>query len=437
MQKYLIAVLSTLWMPAADLTLADAARSALNENPAIAAAKQQESAAASRIKQVETTRLPRVQWQESVQGGNNPVYVFSSLLTQRQFSQANFAVDALVRPAPLQNFQSQLGLEQSVYDFGRTNARRREAETGRGLAGEERKRRELEIVTNTARAYLGALLADAGARAAEQALKSVEATRDRAVALRNAQMATDADVLAVEVHIATAREEIIRRKQQSEVARAALNHALGQPLETVHTLTTSLAALPAEPAPSPAAQRPEMRMAALQEELAKVRGEQASALLRPEIGIRLQLESDRQNFVTKGGANWIAMGTFKWNLFDGGMARQMRAEAGHAAAAANSEAKAITSAVQLQIRQAESALRAAAAREAVTEAAIAQAKETIRILRNRYGAGLANITEVLRAETALLEAETRRLAALHDQRIARIEREAAAGTLTGDSNVLR
>jgi outer membrane protein TolC len=77
------------------------------------------------------------------------------------------------------------------------------------------------------------------------------------------------------------------------------------------------------------------------------------------------------------------------------------------------------------------------AREAVTSATVTQANETVRILRNRYGAGLATVTDVLRAETALLEAETRRLAALHDQRIARIEREAAAGTLTGDSDVLR
>jgi outer membrane protein len=115
----------------------------------------------------------------------------------------------------------------------------------------------------------------------------------------------------------------------------------------------------------------------------------------------------------------------------------MRAEAGHAAASAASETRALTSAVDLQIRQADSAIKSAAAREAVTQATIAQAKETIRILRNRYGAGLANVTEVLRAEAALLEAETRRLAALHDQRIARIEREAAAGNLTGDSNVLR
>ncbi|MBL8240305.1 MAG: TolC family protein [Bryobacterales bacterium] len=437
MQKYLIAVLSTLPIPAAGLSLADAARMALNDNPAITAARQMESAAATRLRQVDTAKLPRVQFQESIQGGNNPVYVFSSLLTQRQFSQANFAVNALVRPDPLQNFQSQLGVEQSVYDFGRTDARRREAETGRSLAAEERRRRELEIVTHTARAYYGALLAEAAKTAAEQALKSVEATRDRAMALRSAQMATDADVLAVEVHLATAREEIIRRDQQAEVARAALNHALGQPLDTVQTLTTPLSApLPAE-SPALAIQRPEVKMAGLQEELAKARAAQASAMMRPELGIRFQLEADRQNFVTKGGANWIAMGTLRWNLFDGGMARQMRAEAGHAATAAASETRAAASAVTLQVRQAESAIRAAAARESVTQAAIAQAKETIRILRNRYGAGLANVTEVLRAEAAMLEAETRRLAALHDQRIARIEREAAAGTLNGDSNVLR
>jgi outer membrane protein len=437
MQRYLIAVLSSIGLAAAELSLADAARLALQENPAIAAARQQESAAAARIRQVETARMPRVQWQESIQGGNNPVYVFSSLLTQRQFSSANFAVPSLVRPDPLQNFQSQLGVEQTVYDFGRTVARKKEAETSRTMAVEERKRRELEIVTHTARAYYGALLAEAGLKAAEQALASVKATRERAVALRNAQMATDADVLAVDVHLATAEEAIIQRRQQAEVARAALNHALGQPLETAQILTTPLTAMAAGGGEAGTAQRPEVRMAALQEEIAKSRGEQASAMLRPEVGLRFVLEADRQNFVTKGGANWIAMGTFRWNLFDGGMARQMRAEAGHAAAAAASETKAAASAVNLQVRQADAAIRAAAAREAVTSATVAQANETVRILRNRYGAGLATVTDVLRAETALLEAETRRLAALHDQRIARIEREAAAGTLNGDSDVLR
>jgi outer membrane protein TolC len=436
MQKHLLAALLTLPLAAADLSLLDAAKLAISGNPSLAASRHMEKAAATRVQQVETARRPRVQFQESVQGGNNPVYVFSSLLTQRQFSAANFAVPALVRPDPLQNFQSQLAAEQTVYDFGRTNARRREAQTGIQLSAAESRRRELDILTQTARLYYGIQLAEAAATAAEQALKSVEATRDRAIALRNAQMATDADVLSVEVHLATAKEEIIRRRQQADVARAALNQSLGQPLETAYTLTTPLTAPLTETAAT-TANRPEVKMAALQEELAKSKGEQASAMLRPEIGLRFMLEADRQNFVNKGGVNWVAMGTFKWNLFDGGLARQMRAEAGHSAASAASETRALTSAVDLQIRQADSAIKSAAAREAVTQATIAQAKETIRILRNRYGAGLANVTEVLRAEAALLEAETRRLAALHDQRIARIEREAAAGNLTGDSNVLR
>jgi outer membrane protein TolC len=436
MQKHLIALLATLPIAAADLSLQDAARLALTNNPAIAAAKHLESAAATRSLQAAAALRPRVQFQESIQGGNNPVYVFSSLLTQRQFSAANFAVPALVRPDPLQNFQSQLGLEQTVHDFGRTAARRREAETGRALSTQEIRRRELEILTHTARAYFGAQLAEAAKSAAEQALKSVEATRDRALALRKAQMATDADVLAVEVHLATAHEEIIRRSQQAEVARAALNHALGQPLDTVYTLTSPLTASAAS-AGSAEIQRPEVKMAALQQDLAKSRADQATAMLRPEIAIRFQLEADRQYFVTKGGVNWTAMGTLKWNLFDGGMARQMRAEANHTAAAAAAETRAAASAVSLQVRQADAALRSAAARQSVTQSAIAQAKETIRILRNRYSAGLANITQVLSAEAALLEAETRRLAALHDQRVAQIEKEAAAGNLNGDSNVLQ
>ncbi len=437
MQKYFMAMLSTLAAAASDLSMAEAARRALQDNPAITAERQRESAAEARVAQVESARRPRVQLQESVQGGNNPVYVFSSLLTQRQFSQANFAVNGLVRPSPLQNFQTQIGVDQPVHDFGRTVARKKEAEAGRGMAAEERRRRELEILTQTARAYYGVLLAEASRLAAEQALRSVEATRERALALRNAQMATEADVLAVEVHLATAREEIIVRQQQGEVARAALNHALGQPLDTVQTLSTPLAPIALAEASLRAADRPEVRMTALQGEIAKARGEQASAMLRPELGVRFQLEADRQYFLTRGGVNWLAMGTFRWNLSDGGLARQMRAEAGHAAAAAASETRSVTSAVALQVRQADSAIRAAAARLAVTEAAIQQAKETIRILRNRYGAGLTTVAEVLRAEAALLGAETRRLAALHDQRIAGIEREAAAGTLTGDSNVLR
>jgi outer membrane protein TolC len=61
----------------------------------------------------------------------------------------------------------------------------------------------------------------------------------------------------------------------------------------------------------------------------------------------------------------------------------------------------------------------------------------LRITQNRYEAGLGNVTDLLRNETAVLESRTRYLAAVHDQRIAVVALELAAGRLTEDSEVLR
>ena len=65
------------------------------------------------------------------------------------------------------------------------------------------------------------------------------------------------------------------------------------------------------------------------------------------------------------------------------------------------------------------------------------ADESLRITKNRYNSGLSTITELLRNETALLDARTRRLAAVYNQRLAAVGRELATGALSGDSDVLK
>ena len=88
------------------------------------------------------------------------------------------------------------------------------------------------------------------------------------------------------------------------------------------------------------------------------------------------------------------------------------------------------------MRQAHAALRAAGQRIEVTKASIAEAEESLRITQNRYETGLSTVTDLLRTETAVLEARTRQLAAIHDQRIAAAMLELAAGTLDTESEVL-
>lgn len=423
------------------LELRDAVQRALTGHPSMSAAAARIAAAGARRDQARSGYLPRLQYQESYQRGNNPVYVFGALLTQRQFSESNFAIDSLNRPDALNNFQSQLMAEQTVWDFGATRRGIRAAEIGRQLSEQDKRGLELQVLAGVARAYHGVTLAAEALKVAEEAKKSAEAGLKRAEAVRDAGMATDADVLSVKVHLASVEEQRIRRHFDLDVARAALNEALGLPLDTRHTLTTPLS--PALTAPDAAletrarADRPEVLSARLGGEMADAQASLARAQLLPRIVTRGILEANRQTFATRGGGNWMFMTSLQWNLFDGNRAKAQAAEAREMAAGARAQQRQLENAVALEVRKAQADAHAAAERIAVSEAAVVQAAESLRILRNRYSAGLATITDLLRAETALLETKTRKLAAIYDQRMAAINVERAAGTLNGASNVLQ
>ena len=83
--------------------------------------------------------------------------------------------------------------------------------------------------------------------------------------------------------------------------------------------------------------------------------------------------------------------------------------------------------MRLEVRRAWAGLRAAQQRIEVARAAVAEAEESLRITQNRYQAGMSNVTDLLRNETAVLESRTRYLAAVHDQRVAATMLELAAG----------
>src|SRR3954462_5603161 len=102
-----IAVLIAVCPPAAaqdSLTLAAAIDKARSANPAGLAPRAGEQEAAARVRQAEAGWLPRIDFTEGVQRGTLPVYVFGSLLSQRRFTEANFALDALNYPDPLTNY---------------------------------------------------------------------------------------------------------------------------------------------------------------------------------------------------------------------------------------------------------------------------------------------------------------------------------------------
>lgn len=424
------------------LSLQDAVKLALEKHPSVEAGRNAVKAAEMRIGEARGGYLPKLNYSENWAHGNNPVFVFGSLLTQHQFGADNFAIGTLNRPDALNNFQSQLTVDQVVYDGGQTRLAVKSADLVRGMSAEDQRGVNMNAIAGVVRAYHGAVLAAESLKVANEAVRSAEADLNRAEAIRAAGMATDADVLSIRVHLAAVREQQIRRKADVEVALAALNEALGLPLSEAHDLSTPLTAVSIKEVPladyekESLAERPEARQARLATGLAENQGAAARSALLLQVVAHAGFEADRQRFATRGGANWMASISLRWNLFNGFADKARIDEAAYGLERARALETQAGGQIRLQVRRAYADFQSAKQRIEVAEAAVSMAEESLRITKNRYESGLSNVTDLLRTETALLEARTRRLAAVYDERLAALNLELAAGSLSPTSEVL-
>jgi outer membrane protein TolC len=103
-----------------DLTLERAIEKALKANPELAVDGPGRAAAVAEFQASRAGYFPKVDVEQSLLGGNNPVYVFGTLLTQRRFTAANFELSSLNTPDPVKNLQTRVVAQKNIWDFGRT-----------------------------------------------------------------------------------------------------------------------------------------------------------------------------------------------------------------------------------------------------------------------------------------------------------------------------
>jgi outer membrane protein TolC len=421
------------------LSLRQAVETALRSHPAVEAAQAGKNESEAGIRQARAGYLPRVDFSESWQRSNNPVFVFGSLLNQGEFGESNFAVSSLNHPDPLNNFQSRFNVQQVLFDSWRTKRAVRGASLGSDLAAEQERATESDVVLGVVRTYFGALLGAENRAVAEQSLQSARADLERAESLHQAGMTTEADVLSVRVHVASVEQERIRAEQDAEVALAALNDALGMPLDSRYDLTTPLQPL-GQGIPTreeyerrALAEHPSLRQAELGRAIAETQLDLAKTSLWPQITAHGIFEADRQGFASRGNSNWLAGVSLQWNVWDGSRKRAEIAAARSAESRAAALKKRANSSVLLGIRQAWSSWRSAAERVEVAAGAVAAAEASHEIIRNRYSAGLTTVTELIRSDSALRGTRFQHLGALYEQRVAAAALEHAAGVLTASS----
>lgn len=414
-----------LWLGAAPafaqdtLTLETAVQEALARNPSLRAVRAGAGEATERVSEARAGWLPRISFTESWQRGDQPVFVFSSLLASRTFTAANFAIDALNHPDSIAFFRSSVGAEQLIFDGGHQRSLIRGAE----LRGEMTKLAVDEataaLVSATTETYGRILIAEAGTRAAHAALESVQEDSARAERRRDAGMATDADVLALAAQVATLRQREIDSQADAAVARAELNRLIGSPIDRTYQVsepppTTELSGMNLIAALAEAdAHRPEVKRAGAAITLAESDRKGVRTALMPQVAAQAAFDWSGTS-VNKREPSWIVGGELRWSLSLGGAELARSRAAGRAQVRAAAEADDVRASVHVEVVSAFRRLEAARARQAVGLTAVNQARERQRIVRDRFDAGVAGVTDVLQASSALTDAEAQRVAAIVD-----------------------
>jgi len=424
------------------VTLEQAVQMALQQNPAFRTSIDDSDAARARLKQVQSAWYPRFDFHQDFTRGNNPVYVFGTKLEQRQFTNADFALNALNTPTPLDNFLTRFDGQWLLFDSGQTLSHQKAAKKLVTAADFQTEQARQDLIMEVVRAYYGVLVLQEDTKAADEALKTAEASAQRMESMHTAGLVVDSDLLSAKVFVAQMKDRQIRARNDLALAQMQLARLMGMAVDAQAAPEGGLTepgALPRtvqEWTQTALTERPALRAAELQEKAMNDETKATKAEFGPKIGLFGTTERDAMTLGGPSGTNWTAGARLDFNVFAGGAQKARLAEAAANESKAKHNVEWFRSGIQMEVRKAYLDAEAAAQRASAAKDAADQAKESLRIVQNRYEAGLTTVTELLRSETAQLDARTGYLAALQDWQVARAQLEQAAGVLTPESKLI-
>jgi len=434
-----LAAVSTMAQEPQPLSLSDAVRMTLANNPMHKAAMADTQASSASVREARAPMLPKITFAENFTGGNDPVFVFGTRLRQQIFTAQDFALNRLNRPTPIGNYASRFFGQWNLFDSTQSWKALDRAKYLNFASQEQLNCTDQELVYQTVQAYYAVLLAQKQVQVAEDAVKTVEAIEQQSKARVESGLAVDSDMLSAEVQASARQQELIERRNQLSLAQTRLALAMGgtaqatyQPKEALEERTfppTSVSDLEKVALEK----RPDLKRSEWERKAQEKSVAMAKAAFGPRLNAFGSWEEDSHSVGWTGANNWVAGAELQIDLFAGGgkraalareKAMQEKAVAGYAG---------FQDAVRLDVRSAYYQFDAAQQQVKVARSAIAQAEESLRINQNRYEGGLSTVTDILRVEEAAHRAKADYWQAVYRLNASYAGIELATGTLTLDS----
>jgi len=222
------------------LSLSETANKVVQHLPQLKIQEYAVLAAQASKKEAYSSYLPSVGLGFSATRGNDPVYVFSSLLKQRSFSQENFAVPSLNKPDPFSNYQSALELSLPIFSAFQTEGRVRSADFAVKASQSLRENSEQEAMLTAIIAYTRVLSLEKMIAVAQDIVTISEQAVKEAENLQSKGMVLGCDYLTARATIAQMKRFLETTKFKLAAAYSSLSILMGlsqeEKIALIHTI---------------------------------------------------------------------------------------------------------------------------------------------------------------------------------------------------------
>lgn len=342
---------------------------------------------------------------------------------------------------PTQNWNSDIRVQQSIYEGGRMTSAFRSAKLTRDQALLNYQALLADTLLSVRVAYDDVLVALADVAVNEASVKLLTREWENTKRRYEAGKVPQFDVLRAHVELANENPKLIQARNSYRISKNNLLNLLGVNLpqsvwaDVPLELSDSLQAVPL-PLDLPAAlasaltNRPELGALRKAEALRLEDLVVAKAGFKPSAQVFGGYEWTSLPYGNDLSADlygWIAGAQLNWNIFDSGLTRGriMESRANYERARLDVDDR--RRQIELEVRTAYSDFIEAREVLESQKEVVGEAEEALRLAEARFGAGSGTELDVLDAQTALTQARTTQAQSLHDYSVARARLERAAG----------
>ena len=328
---------------------------------------------------------------------------------------------------------SKVTIDQTVFDFWATSSRYQAAILGQAASRLDTAQTRDNIFLLVCQGYFLVLRGEKLVLVAQQEIVQLTDQLQDAQNLYEFGLTTYNDVLQAEVALADAKQRLITAKNDVVNAKSALNKLIGLPIATPVSLTEEkdLAAPPlklSDAADLALKQRSDLRAATSRIEQGEKNVTQTKAQYYP----RFYAQAGhfwQQNNAWVHDSQWFAIMGFQWSLFTGLDTRAQVNQARKKVEQLKVQRQDLSDQVRLDVQTAYLALKETAERIGVTEKALAQGEENLRLNRERYREQVGTATNVVDASTLLTKTRVNFFNARYDHQLAKAQFLWAVGAI--------